>query len=216
MLRNRIAVIACFMTVMGSANAQVFKCIENGKVTFSEISCTGNSTGSEIAVRPNVIDSSESREQVLSKQVQDLQSELSQRQPPAVAVEDKANSSACKQATRSYENEAGSVRNDLELIATKRSAMFIACGQQEPASVTTKVVYQRQRQGVVPTRDLNGCDAFGCRGADLNRNNKKESSSRLRALPGRVGTPPSTQATRSGCLQAASGGSGASLCARRD
>jgi hypothetical protein len=157
------------MTVIGSANAQVFKCVENGKLTFSEIPCSGKSSGAEISIRPNVIDTSGSREQVLSKQVQDLQSEQSQRQQPVAVPEDKANSSVCKQATRSYENEAGSIRDDKELIATKRSAMFIACGQQEPVTVTIKNVSPQRRQGAALPRDVNNCDAYGCRDQFRNR-----------------------------------------------
>jgi len=146
MALKHINSLLLLLALVSSAQAQVYKCKDqNGKIVFSDIACDTRSDGGAINVRPNTIDTSGSREQILSKQVRDLQDQVAQSQQNQASgaapsqQEDKASSSACKQAALSYENEAGSIRKDRDAIASKKSKMYIACGQKEPPQNTQTV-----------------------------------------------------------------------------
>ncbi len=52
---------------------------------------------------------------------------------------------ACQQATRSYDIEAKSGKQNEAAIEMKRSAMYIACGVREPEKVDIRIDNRHQR-----------------------------------------------------------------------
>jgi len=115
------------------AQAQVYKCKDEatGKVTFSDVGCGGNNS-EKLRVPATAQDSAAARRQAIeAKQAEESTG------PRVSAVGDdgdKANSSECQKAKRSYEVESGSAAHNQKLIFAKRSQMYIACGIPEPAT----------------------------------------------------------------------------------
>lgn len=143
--------IAAILLSAGAAHGQVFKCTEaNGKVTFSDSPCAG---GKALDIRPNTIDSRESREQVLQKELREMRTEMDRmRQAPAPSQQygrtesdlqaELSGTRECADARRSYEMEERSVKPTA--VASKRRAMYAACGMREPdMTVNTPVIVVR-------------------------------------------------------------------------
>ncbi|MEN3112584.1 DUF4124 domain-containing protein [Uliginosibacterium paludis] len=111
------------------AQAQVYKCrnAASGKIEFSGTPCDMNSTGGEVRVQPNVMDSSGSRA------VTESAGAAGVTQDPAgsaqAAAGNKSRSKECTDALRAYEIEAGSSRKDAQAISAARTSMTVACGQ---------------------------------------------------------------------------------------
>lgn len=188
------------MCLLLSGQARVYRCEEaSGSVRFSDVPCASGEAGAEYEVKPNTVDSSGSREQVLKRQVQSLQEQLDQQQaaPPAAAGRsqpdlqaERIDNAACEQAARAYESEAGSMFGDKASVEAKRVAMYGACGMREPDKVEINVnnsvnnhfdrAYRHDRPGApVPSpreiRPHNSnpgvgrCDDRGCWGSDGQR-----------------------------------------------
>lgn len=130
--RQLIAALACgaLMVFASTAQAQVYKCrnAATGKIEFSGTRCDVNSSGGEIKVQPNVMDSSGSR--AAQDSAGTTGSNVSD-QPAASpsASGSKARSKECTDAMRAYDIEAGSTRKDAQAISAARASMSIACGQ---------------------------------------------------------------------------------------
>lgn len=110
------------------ADAQVYKCrnAASGKIEFSGTPCDTNSTGGEVRVQPNVMDSSGSRAAASTGAAGLAQDPAGSAQPAAGS---KSRSKACTDAVRAYEIEAGSSRKDAQAISAARTSMTVACGQ---------------------------------------------------------------------------------------
>lgn len=141
------------MCLLLSGQARVFRCEEaSGAIRFSDVPCARGEAEAEYAVKPNTVDTSGAREQILKRQVQSLQEQLQQQQQqqqasqPAVIGRtqpdlqaERIDTAACEQATRAYEIEAGSMLSDKASVEMKRAAMYGACGMREPDKVEINV-----------------------------------------------------------------------------
>ncbi len=141
---------------MSAAQAQILKCVDaKGNIEFSNQSCQKGWTRQELAIKENTVNSSGAREQALLVENQKLKDQLQKSQREAAADQpgtpagapgatvlseadlqaQRQRSSACEDAARRYEIAAGSIAPVPDLIAARRSAMFIACGIREPDNV---------------------------------------------------------------------------------
>jgi hypothetical protein len=143
--------ILFFLPYFGSAFAQTYyKCTSpSGKIDFSDKPCERLTQGEQLKSRSNTLDNSGSREaalrqenQALTKRLNDAErlsaSPSSSDQQQAGNSGNKSSSIECVQATRSYELSAGSIAPARAAIQARRSAMFIACGTEEPATQATQ------------------------------------------------------------------------------
>ena len=130
----------------GVVAAEVFKCTNSaGKVEFTDAPCGTKQTSSVIDARPNSLDNSAVREQLLKIENRSLQEKLSAAPPaPATSLQAqpdtaRADSPACRSAQRDAEAAATSIENNRDLIRARRSSMYIACGVREPDKQITNV-----------------------------------------------------------------------------
>lgn len=138
---------AGFLLVAGaSQGAEVFKCTNaSGKVEFTDAPCGTNRKSTVVEARPNSLDNSAVREQLLKIENRKLQEKLAATQPAAAAplqgqTEFARNDTpACRSAQRDAEIAATSVENNKQLIHARRSAMYVACGVREPDKQITNV-----------------------------------------------------------------------------
>ena len=126
--------------------AEVYKCTNaSGKVEFTDAPCGTQRKSTVVDVRPNSLDNSAVREQLLKIENRSLQDKLAATQPtPATALQEqsdspRADSQACRSAKRDAEVAATSVENNRDLIRARRSAVYIACGVREPDRQITNV-----------------------------------------------------------------------------
>lgn len=123
-----------------------FKCIEpSGKINFSDRPCNTIGQVTEHQQRTNSLDTSANREAMLRQENQALRERMSglengQTQQPTGAQPSNPgaqvqNKMECERATGDYQSAAGSIKPNSAQIEARRSAMFIACGQAEPAQV---------------------------------------------------------------------------------
>jgi hypothetical protein len=122
-----------------------FKCTNaSGRVELSNTACADNSRGEPMQIRSNSMDYSASREGALKQENESLRSQLANAERDQAGQagrnqqgqqSDKSRSLECKQAQRSYESETSSLQPKKAQIQALRSAMFIACGTQEPEAV---------------------------------------------------------------------------------
>lgn len=126
------------------ADAQVFKCVEErtGKISFSDVPCHGKDSGRVVDASPNTVDSSGSREQALRREVMELRDRMNRYESASQASStasseqsSRIDTRACEQARRSYDIEAGSMTSNKATVEAKRSAMYGACGMQEPTRI---------------------------------------------------------------------------------
>jgi uncharacterized protein DUF4124 len=142
------------------AHAEFFKCVDSaGKVSYSDKPCQGNDSGGRVVIKESGKFGTRGRapdpiEQALRLNSSGMQSEDSPQQSSV-------SSSACADARRSYEMEAGSVRKDPVTTQAKRSAMYVACGMPEPA-----VESSGRARNSMPVQNrpsvITNCDGAGC------------------------------------------------------
>lgn len=127
--------------------AEVYKCTNaSGKVEFTDAPCGTERKSSVVDARPNSLDNSAVREQLLKIENRSLQDKLAATQPsPATSMQGgqsestRADSAGCRSAKRDAEIAATSIENNRDLIRARRSAMYIACGAREPDKQTTNI-----------------------------------------------------------------------------
>ncbi len=126
--------------------AEVYKCTTaSGKVEFTDAPCGTERKSSVVDARPNSLDNSAVREQLLKIENRSLQDKLAATQPtPLTSMQaqtdsTRADSAGCRSAKRDAEIAATSVENNRDLIRARRSAMYIACGVREPDKQTTNI-----------------------------------------------------------------------------
>lgn len=136
-----------FLLVAGaSQGAEVFKCTNaSGKVEFTDAPCGTAQKSAVVDARPNSLDNSAVREQLLKIGNRALQDKLAATQPaaavPLQAQTDpsRSDSPACRTAQRDAEIAATSIENNKQLIRARRSAMYVACGVREPDKQVTNI-----------------------------------------------------------------------------
>jgi hypothetical protein len=132
-----LIVIACLLAIPALAHSQtLYKCAEGGKTIYQPTPCSGS--GSVVKNWDT-----QTREQQLEAENRALREELGRRrqaqefsQPPRQAFgrtqgdlrAERANSQDCREATRSYDNEAFSQSSTHSTLASKRRAVDVACG----------------------------------------------------------------------------------------
>lgn len=133
--------------------AEVFKCTTaSGKVEFTDAPCGAKQTSAVVDARPNSLDNSAVREQLLKIENQSLRDKLSAIQPaPATSMQRqtdfaRSDTPECRSARRDVEAAATSVENNRALIRARQSAMYIACGVREPDRQTTNIDVGRDGQ----------------------------------------------------------------------
>lgn len=126
--------------------AEVFKCTNaSGKVEFTDAPCGAKQTSAVVDARPNSLDNSAVREQLLKIENKALQDKLAAALPaPATSMQGqtdfaRSDTPACRSAKRDVEAAATSVENNRALIRVRQSAMYIACGVREPDRQTTNI-----------------------------------------------------------------------------
>jgi len=141
-----LAAAGPLLFVNGAQAAEVFKCTAaSGKIEFTDAPCGTSRKFAVVEARPNSLDNSAVREQLLKIENRSLQDKLAATQPtPATALQGqsdntRADSQACRSAKRDAEVAATSVENNRDLIRARRSAMYIACGVREPDKQITNV-----------------------------------------------------------------------------
>ena len=119
--------------------AEVYKCTNAfGRVEFTDAPCGTERKSSVVDARPNSLDNSAVREQLLKIENRSSQDKLAATQPtPATSMQGqsdstRADSAGCRSAKRDAEIAATAVENNRDLIRSRRSAMYIACGVREP------------------------------------------------------------------------------------
>lgn len=127
-----------------AAAGDVHRCTSaSGKVEFSDTPCGASRKAAVVDARPNSLDTSAVREQLLRIENKALRDEVAAGRPAtpmqAPLEPTRADSPACRTATRDAEAAATSIENNRELIRARRSAMFIACGVPEPDRNVTQV-----------------------------------------------------------------------------
>lgn len=161
-----------------AAQAVVHRCVDpdTGSVTFSQVPCRVGQESSTRIVRPNSIDASGSREQVMQHEIRQLRSQVQTHErrlnsPPSNGMTQpdlqaqRIDSRACEQARRAYEIESSSIINDnREVVLMKREAMYGACGMREPDRTEINVTSQSSsdRRRVPYRRSISVCDDSGC------------------------------------------------------
>ena len=141
------ATAAALVVFCHVASAQVYRCVDaTGATSFSDAPCRSASQGGRIEIRPNTLDHSGEREQALKAENLRLQGQLGALQNAAPATAQAAapqpsrlDSFACRQARRDLEVAASSIEKNRAMIQARQSAMYGACGQQEPNQQITNI-----------------------------------------------------------------------------
>ena len=173
---RRLAIAACWLIAM-QCSAQVHRCVgPDGKVEFSNAPCAVGSTGNQVRVVPNTLNTSGAREQALKEENARLRQQLDdqrynqQRQVPQQPMgrtypdlqAEKASSYECRMAQANYETAVASASRSKDPEGEARPAqlkMYAACGMREPDRTT--VVVQPKRTSSVPAR-ITHCNNVGC------------------------------------------------------
>ena len=135
-----------WFAVSGVHAADVFKCTNpSGKVEFTDAPCGTTQRSTVVDARPNSLDNSAVREQLLKIENRSLQDKLAAAQPvPPTSLQGqpdfaRSDTPACRSAKRDVEAAATSVENNKALIRARQSAMYVACGVREPDQQITNV-----------------------------------------------------------------------------
>lgn len=116
---------------------QVYKCVENGKITFSDAPCGGrNARVSVVNARPNSIDSADGRAEIardlyrrdLAKARRASASPRGGNDDYMATISKIKKEDECRNATSHYNTELSSIRNDQAAISAKKREMMSACG----------------------------------------------------------------------------------------
>jgi len=145
LLAAAIAAVAA-LPLNNAVGAEVYKCTNAaGRIEFTDAPCGTARTSAVVDARPNSLDNSAVREQLLKIENRSLQEKLAERQAvPATGLQEqadasRADSSACRSAKRDVEVAATSIENKRALIRARQTAMYSACGLREPDKQVTNV-----------------------------------------------------------------------------
>lgn len=148
----RIALIALLGATLQMAQAQVLRCVgPKGEIEFSNQTCPRGWKSQTLELKENTVNQSGAREQALRLENERLKEQLKNAQSGQVVVAtpkpvlteadlpaQRRNLAACEDAAWRYEIAAGSIDPRKDVIAARRSAMFLACGIPEPPSTTVE------------------------------------------------------------------------------
>lgn len=156
-----LASAAPLLFASGVQAAEVFKCTAaSGKVEFTDAPCGTSQKSAVIEARPNSLDNSAVREQLLKIENRSLQEKVAATQPvPATPLQGqtefaRSDTAACRSAKRDVEVAATSIEDNKALIRTRQSAMYVACGVREPDKQITNInVGNRGERGDRPYVD---------------------------------------------------------------
>ena len=147
MVTRFLLTTACLVSASaGAFAADVHRCTgSDGSVAFSDAPCRSAQRAEVVRARPNSVDNSAVREQLLKIENQKLRDEMAatRRAPVAGAegggVPARADSADCRAAKRDVEVAASSIDKNQALVRARTSAMHIACGVREPDRQETTV-----------------------------------------------------------------------------
>lgn len=146
------------------ADAQVFRCADErtGRIAYSDAPCQGSTSGGAVRIQENTLDTSDSREQALRRELHELRQrmdsyETNSDRPAYGRTEsdlqaERADSRECQQAKRSLEIESGSMTRSKSSVEAKAAAMRSACGIREPDRVEINNNYGRPLPGTDHSR----------------------------------------------------------------
>ena len=148
----RIGLIALLAVTQQATQAQVLRCVgPKGEIEFSNQTCPRGWKRETLELKENTVNQSGAREQALRLENERLKEQLKNAQPGQVVVStprpvlteadlpaQRRNLPACEDAAWRYEIAAGSIAPRKDVIAARRSAMFLACGIPEPPSTTVE------------------------------------------------------------------------------
>ena len=152
----RMALLALVGALLLPAQAQVLRCVgPKGEIEFSNQTCPKGWKSQKLELKENTVNQSGAREQALRLENERLKEQLKNAQSgtqpgqvvvatpkPALTEADlpaqRRNLPACEDAAWRYEIAAGSIDPRKDVIAARRSAMFLACGIPEPPSTTVE------------------------------------------------------------------------------
>lgn len=159
MKRYFVALVVAVMAV--SSNADVYKCKDStGKTIFSDIPCPSNTTGGQIVVKPNTLDTSGSREQIYINSLKSNDGTAAPQQQAKASTEDKSKSEECMRARWNYDRL--SKGNNSNAATASRNLMYSACGQNPPTEVTIVNKPSSTYKAPEPAPTITSCDASGC------------------------------------------------------
>jgi hypothetical protein len=157
------------------ADAQVFRCADErtGRIAYSDAPCQGSTSGGAVRIQENTLDTSDSREQALRRELHELRQrmdsyETNSDRPAYGRTEsdlqaERADSRECQQAKRSLEIESGSMTRSKSSVEAKAAAMRSACGIREPDRVEINNNYGRPPARHRPQPSvITNCDSGGC------------------------------------------------------
>jgi hypothetical protein len=141
-----LAAIGQLLLADPAKSTEVFKCTaRSGQVEFTDAPCGTNRTTAVVDARPNSLDNSAVREQLLKIENRALQEKLAAAQAASASSATPATPpaaggiAACRTAQRDLEFAATSVEKNRALIRARQSAMYAACGIREPDREVTNI-----------------------------------------------------------------------------
>lgn len=148
---NRMILPLAFCLGLASmaADAQIYRCEDNGKVLYANSPC--GDAPKRLNLGPNAVETPGASDAALRREIEQLREDIRRMEAARQAQSSpgygrsesdlraqQANSYECQQAMRSYEISANSIKGkDVE---QKRVAMYVACGMREPDRGTTVIV----------------------------------------------------------------------------
>lgn len=151
---------------------QVYKCVENGKVTFSDAPCGGrNARVYVVNAKPNSIDAADGRAEIardlyrrdLAKARRASASPRGGNDDYMATINKIKRDEECRNATSHYNTETSSIRNDPEALRAKKTAMLSACGGGSLASSGSQPRESRAPMPATPRPTvITSCDQGGC------------------------------------------------------
>ena len=156
------------------SDAQVFRCTDQrtGKIAYSDTPCQGGTTGGAVRIQENTLDTSNSRERALRRELQELRQRMNSYElnsdrsaygrTEADLQAERADSRACEQAKRSLEIESGSMTRSQSSVNAKAAAMRSACGIREPDRVEVNNYGRPSGRHNPQPSVITNCDPGGC------------------------------------------------------
>lgn len=162
--KSTVWVVACTCFYAPLASAEVYRCTNSaGKTEFSDAPCPRGSASKSLDIRPNVVDTSDFREQSLKAENQELRNQLATRQADAATATansgsttppdaSRIDSAACRTAKHDLEITASSIVKNPAMFRAREAAMYGACGLREPdrTNITIKNETPRDPVYLVP------------------------------------------------------------------
>lgn len=149
--KKTLIAVASLFFLCPIALADVYRCQSpTGKVAFSDAPCTVGNAGQAVDIRPNVVNTSDLREQMLRAENQVLKDQLAAK--PAGSIQQplpsnseawRIDTAACRTAKHDYEISASSIDKNPAMLRARESAMYGACGMREPDRTTVKIGNER-------------------------------------------------------------------------